>query len=122
MRYAKQTFGPDIARKLYRLETGQDKPEQYASVQEWLRQCYSRPSEDELILHAMNEVLEGFGTEAIESPDYQVDRYHYGIVAVYVNRGDTYEPTVLYETETGRFRLTSWGDWVERNERRYRLS
>ena len=72
-------------------------------------------------MRVINGILEGHGVEAIRG-DYYVDRYHYDIVASYVNMGDTYNATIVYETETGRFIVTSYGDWVERNERKYKIS
>ena len=65
-----------------------------------------------------DELIEGHGIEAIRG-DYQVDNYYMDIVALYVNMGDTYNATLLYETDTGRFRVTTMGDWVEKNQRRY---
>jgi hypothetical protein len=67
-----------------------------------------------------NKALDGHGVEAIRG-DYHVDNYHYDIVATYVNMGDTYNATILYETETGRFLVTSYGDWVEKNQRKYQI-
>lgn len=64
--------------------------------------------------------MEASGVEAIRG-DYHVDNYYFDIVALYVNTGDTYNPTLLYETETGRFRATTFGDWVERNTRKYNI-
>jgi len=67
-----------------------------------------------------NVAMHAHGIESIEG-DYQVDNYYYNIVALYVNTGDAYNGTVLYETENERFLVTTWGDWVERNERKYRI-
>lgn len=67
-----------------------------------------------------NEEVEGFGVEGIRG-DYWVDSFYGDIVALYVNMGDTYNGTLLYETETGRFMLTTWGDWVEKNQRKYHI-
>lgn len=74
----------------------------------------------EQVMEEINDVLGLFGVEALTG-DYHVDRYWYNIVALYVNTGDTYRTTVLYETETGEFHLVSWGDWVEQNQERYRI-
>lgn len=72
-------------------------------------------AEDAMIL--ADRFMEAHGVEAIEGE--WVDGYYGNIVASYVNTGDTYNPTLLHESETGRFILTSWGDWVERNQKRY---
>lgn len=72
------------------------------------------------ILDFVNTFLKGHGVEAIRG-NYQVNRYYYDIVALYVNFGDPYVPTLLYETDTGRWQLTNWGDWVERNGKKYEI-
>jgi len=64
-------------------------------------------------LDKIDECLSGFGVEAI-SGNY-VDRYYQNIVVLFVNMGDMYANTVIYETDTGRFILTTVGDWVEHN-------
>lgn len=71
-------------------------------------------------MKAINGLLDGHGVEAIRG-DYHVDNYHFDIVATYVNMGDTYVGTVLYETETGRFLLTTYGDWVESKGEEYEV-
>ncbi len=73
-------------------------------------------------LEVANKILKGHGIEAIRSGQYLVDHYFRDIVALYVNMGDTYETTLLYETDKDRFLVTSWGDWVERNERKYGIT
>lgn len=79
-------------------------------------------SHDEVdkVLDLANKLADLHGVEALRG-DYQVDRYYYDIVALYVNTGETYDRTLLYETDTGRFVLASWGDWVERYGHRYQI-
>lgn len=89
-------------------------PECYESVQKWMKQCYHRLSEVEIRMEALNEVLDGCGVEPIRVEGAHVDSYHFDIVATYVNNGDTYKPTVMYDTRKERFELTSWGAWVEK--------
>lgn len=74
----------------------------------------------DIALDVVNKLFHGHGIESI-SGDYHVDRYYYSIVALYVNFGDPYVPTLIYETDNDRFVLTTWGDWVERNERKYKI-
>jgi hypothetical protein len=81
-----------------------------------LGEAGSREASD--AMEAINGILDGHGVEAVRG-DYHVDRYHYDIVATYVNMGDTYNGTVLYETETGKFIVTAWGDWVEQKSKKY---
>ena len=65
------------------------------------------------ILDDVNDALRAHGIESIEGTWH--DRYYQNIVALYVNMGDTYNGTILYDTTKNRFYATSWGDWVERN-------
>lgn len=77
-------------------------------------------------LEAINKLLGTFGTEAIRG-DWQ-NGYWCDIVAAYCNAGDTYALTVIHVrgegswNEQGRFIISSWGDWVERNEKRYAIA
>jgi hypothetical protein len=59
-----------------------------------------------------------FGTEPIRDPDKGLDNYWGDTVALYVNTGDTYNTTVVYDVERDLFYVTSWGDWLEAYERR----
>ena len=87
------------------------------SVQYWLDTCFHRPSHDEIVLYALNLLFETHGVEAINVPGYWVDNFHGDIVASYLNTGDTYGLTLVHESETGEFKLTSYGDWLEQWER-----
>ena len=63
-----------------------------------------------IVLHAVNELVGGFGVEALgehngrapSSPPFE-----------YINMGDTYAATLVYETETDELSIGSWGDVVE---------
>lgn len=110
----------ETARQLRGLMTGTIDPETFASVQAWRDQCYSWPPSDyEMVMCAVDQLLGGSGVEVIRGR--YVDHYSQDIQASYVNMGDTYDLTVLYDHETERYVLTSCGDWVERNERKREL-
>lgn len=76
-----------------------------------------------LRMEEINKILGGFGVEAIRGE--WKNGYWCDIVATYVNRGDTYSTTVLHVRgesqfdDRGRFIVSSWGDFVERNGERY---
>ena len=108
----------DRAPELRRLIDGTtEDPDGYESVQRWIAQCYHTPHHEEQVMEAANEILEGHGVEAMRcNGDHGY--YHGEIHAVYVNRGDTYDSTLIYESETGRFIVSSVGDYVESVERR----
>lgn len=82
----------------------------------WERACYNSPRQTDRILHALNSILGCHGVEAFCTEN---DPYH--AIAEYLNTGDTYSPTLLFRHDTGTFRLTSWGDFYERNEKRLGL-
>lgn len=77
--------------------------------------CYHKPRRVDRILTCLNEVLEMHGVEAIWGVD------EFWPAAYYLNAGDTYIPTILFNRITGAFSLTCWGDFYERNQRRYSL-
>ena len=75
-------------------------------------------------LDVIDKLLGTFGTEAILG-EWQ-NGYWCDIAAAYCNTGDTYRTTVIHVrgegwNPAGRFIISSWGDWVERNERKYGL-
>lgn len=91
------------------------------AVDEWRRQCYHEPDPKraDTIMRAVDAVLGTYGTEAIRGQ--YVDRYNQDIVAEYCNTGDSYAATILYDAVARKYRLTSWGDFVEKFERRYAI-
>lgn len=93
---------------------GKISPNAFRSVDSWVRQCYNPPSYHDRKMMAFNEILEGYGGEAI----FGDDPYHPDIE--YVNMGDTYIMTILYNRIDGRYRITNWGDELEAMERRGR--
>lgn len=63
-------------------------------------------------LDALDELLSTFGVEPIRTSEH-IDRYWFDCRACYLNTGDTYNTTILFDTKKDRFYLTSWGDFVE---------
>jgi len=55
-------------------------------------------------------LLDGHGIEHIRSRNGKAEAY-------YVNMGDTYTTTILLDTSKDRIWITSWGDWLEVEER-----
>lgn len=88
------------------------------NAQRATRDMTSRKDRVDAILHHCNEALECFGVEAIMGDCYSP--YYGSIVALYVNSGDTYNATIVYDVYQDRFYATTMGDWVEAYERRGR--
>ena len=63
-------------------------------------------------LTALNELLGTFGVEPIRTSEH-IDGFWFDCRACYLNTGDTYHTTILFDTKKDRFYLTSWGDFVE---------
>jgi hypothetical protein len=67
-------------------------------------------------LNLANEYLEGYGVEPITSEvGCWAGKFYGNILGLYVNMGDTYKKTILYDTRKGDFLITSMGEFVERN-------
>ena len=85
-------------------------PNRYEYVQNWIRQCYNIPSRDEMILLAIDEIIGGYGTEAIQKENEHVDNYHFDIIFTYVNMGDTYIASVFYDTKNNKYFISCLGN------------
>lgn len=71
-------------------------------------------------LLAVSDLIGGYGVENLEGRENDYDAGYYGnSQAEYVNMGDTYSPTLLFDNETGQYIWTSWGDFVESHRRRF---
>ena len=75
-----------------------------------------KPGRADVMLEIANLILNGHGVEAIRVEGTYVDSHYLDIVALYVNMGDTYDATVLYDTREEKFLVTSWGDFCEAME------
>ncbi len=87
-----------------------------------LRKTLKVPEKDRL--EKINELLKGYGTEAIRG-EWQ-NGYWCDIVACHVNMGDTYATTVIqvrgdWSGARSRFIVSSFGDWVEKNQKKYSI-
>lgn len=74
-----------------------------AKIYNLMKPAQQSPRVAFLVLQQINTLLNGFGVESINDLIY------------YVNRGDTYDMTVVYEISRWRYLFTSWGNWYETN-------
>ncbi len=68
----------------------------------------------------IDKKIKGFGVEAIYGGS-NVGGYWQDAVAIYVNTGDTYNGTIVYETRIHKFYITTIGDWVETRDKKYKI-
>lgn len=81
----------------------------YKSVIDSKKCHYNPPSKVMCIMAALNEIAETYGVESFSEPgDYDPNK----IYVDYLNTGDSYNATLLYD---GRFKVTSVGDYIERH-------
>ncbi len=71
------------------------------------------------VLDCCNKILEGYGVEDIRGKDWVP--YYLDIALLYVNMGDTYTPTIIYDCVKERWHCCSWGDIVESDPKRFEI-
>ena len=82
--------------------------------QDWLRHCYNRPSESELIMFACNRLLVGCGVEFIPRP---TSKYNESDGLSYINVGDCCLPTLAYGGREREYFIGEVSDWLAFVER-----
>lgn len=68
-------------------------------------------------LDTCNQILKGYGVE--ETRDNNHSSYFQDIGLLYVNMGDAYVPTIIYDTRKSRFYVTCWEDIIEAEQKRF---
>ena len=99
---------------------------------EWVRRCHNKPSHNEVIEHAVGELL-GFEFEALEvecAPTYRFFGTYVGrFVGAYANMGDPYQATLVHSYrdlgggddgfEEDGWYVCGWADLLETAEAYY---
>jgi len=67
-------------------------------------------------MEKIDKLIGGYGIEVIKGEE-ENNKYYRDIIAEYVNMGDTYITTILFDVDERKFLLTSVGDWHEQKER-----
>jgi len=105
----------EAAERVAAVMAGTLDPETLPGVARWVDQCWHKPRRVDLVMAALDELTEGHGVEPIDD-QAAWDHYYGSTVALYVNQGDTYAATIVYDIDAGSFELTTWGDWIEAHE------
>jgi hypothetical protein len=99
-------------------ETGEMRPTLDKYVEDhrigFLARAYSARSDT--AMEIMDRALETSGIEYIPSNE-DTSYSAYGLE--YLNTGDTYTATVIYDRGEGKWMITSWGDVVESDDERF---
>lgn len=85
------------------------KTEAFPKTSNWLNICHHRPSWSEIAMECINEILEGYRVEAHFS-----DVNDFNPLMTFIDFGDPYVPTIVYSYRSHRFKISTWGDEVER--------
>ena len=101
-----------VSRLRRELSIGQEEATKLRELLRW----HDHKSVDRALDYA-SKVLDAHGVEALHDPS-RWDNYYTDIVALYVNTGDTYATTLVYDIDRDTYLVQGWGDWVERYERR----
>lgn len=75
----------------------------------------------QLRMEIIDKLTQGYGIESIVIPGVWIDKYWMDNCGLYVNQGDTYNRTIVYDTENGNYICTSWGDFYETLESRLKI-
>ena len=84
----------------------------FPKTYKWSQSCYSAPTTGALEMHALNELLNGFGVEGLGKGD---DDYGYTPPFEFINLGDPYNTTIIRNNRSGTYFISTWGDVAERN-------
>ncbi len=91
---------PDAIARITDLIAGDADPLDVEATAAWERQCYHRPSDNDLILHAADVLLDNFGVEGWTIGDSMTEGVSYS------NTGDMYAPTLALTPDGWR-----WADY-----------
>ena len=116
---------PSVKTIMGRLDMGKDAAKYVRSLMDETRELTQteidslphRGRNVEVVMELFHRVLDGYGVESIRDSDYW-DSYYADNRIMYVNMGDTYHTTILFDTKHNRYYVGSWGDYIEERERR----
>jgi len=88
----------------------------FESVKQLRSQCYNPPKVIDEQMEALNGLIEGFGIEALTNENFWHSHYWQDTYGLYVNQGESYALTIVYNVIDDIFEFTSMGDFVESME------
>lgn len=89
----------------------------FESVIHLRKQCLNPPDTIQEKLLVINELIDGHGVEPIQvSEELYQDSYWGSVIGEYINLGDTYDLTIVYNVIELEWEVISWGDYFEAKE------
>lgn len=102
-------YGKDLRQVL---EMNRSQLAQHPAGAARIAECYHPPKTYDVRLHVLDSIAETCGVEYIEHED---DTFHTVYGLDYLNTGDSYTRTIIYDHSKGRYIVAAWGDIVERH-------
>lgn len=99
----------------YMKHEGHDAPRESARIARMIASAGRSGKKAEAVLEEVDKLIDGHGVEAIRDEN-AYDSYYGDVIAEYVNTGDAYSATLLYDVREHTFHVTSYGDWYEAYE------
>lgn len=97
----------DQAKRIRGLIHGEIKTNTSEAVNNWVAQCHHKPNYIERLLVALNEAADTYGVE------YLTQQGGMRATHAYLNVGDPYVPTIIYNYNKDHFYIGCWGTIVE---------
>ncbi len=91
----------------------ENKPDAPWALAHMLKNCPRDPTSVEHVMGIVNGIMRGYGVEPLTDEHSYVSHYWQRTMALYVNTGDAYADTILYDCEGRNFLLGSWGSFYE---------
>jgi len=112
---------PSVKTIMERLAEPLRKIEHHPTIAAKIIRIYMQGATDhkkiDIALDEINKLLGGYGVVALTDNGW--DTYYCNCGVLYVNMGDTYCPTVCYDTRKKRWMICSWGVLVEGDPKRF---
>ena len=86
---------------------------QFKANKPLIKQCFNPLRSINLEMNALNELLDGYGIEPIKNEKIWINSYWQNCIALYINMGDSYLMTIVYDTREEKFLLTTHADFIE---------
>ena len=112
----KLRLSKEQAQKVKEILTGKSDLMAWASARQYYYSCYHPPTRHEMALYALNEAMGGYGAEYVPSV---LDTSYESYGVEYINLGETYQATLCYDRNKGKWMIAAWGDIVESDPQRF---